>query len=177
MKLDTLFRRIETRVDCPPLGAVLRGEADVSDLPTGCLPWSKLDPNRPPRLVQSGGQMYATVRPKAPEFVVQGRKVIVIRWIWQHLHSLEGQFRLINQCGNALCINPLHWEAQATKQEEHEAVPEPIYSAEWTEEDVQDMVELCFTRHQITSIEELEGAPREMIQTYLTVIGKGHLLE
>lgn len=191
MKLSTLARRLAEKTGTPILEKVVLGEEPIEALPSDCMPWEgAVDGIRDPRLALRrtySGEVYSEKRLDRPSPVIkfQGKKLRVVRLIFQLIQKPDYEYRLIRTCeDHPRCVNPLHYSVQRIgTPEQGPEVEEPTISSDWLQIDVDELLEFLFLEASPTSLEEVmahpfmeEGPPIEMVRDGLINMNKEHLL-
>lgn len=212
MKIETLANRIVEKTGCPEIKEVLLGNGGKEMLPEKCIIWSgAMNGRYTARIKLNRDHNYlpypALVRDvPRPVIMFQGKRRAVYSILFESVTSFEpGSYRLTNSCGNIRCVNPIHYtieifqtrNAQVSGSNQtgdgvsnNDPVLEellqngpPELSADWTFEDVEEVLEFTLDRHCPTTWEELieinpdlSEAPVEMLSRVLTKIRKPHLM-
>lgn len=187
MKLETLARRIAQKTDTPELEKLL---LEGGDIPTKCMPWTG-----------------ATIRPAGGDFRLkmgrdynnvavpamvmdrpygkirwQGKIMMVHRLVFQLIIKPDFEYYMRDQCGNSLCVNPMHWEIIPLSSNPPAPPPPEVIEETWTEQEVEEMLDYLLFKNEvkswddIISHEAMEGAPPEMLEAQLAKWWKAHLL-
>lgn len=185
MRFELFAQRLAERCDTPELAPVLLGEASPETLPTSCMIWTGArrgglekprirSLRRTPTMVRD--HPYGVVRWK-------GKEVRVHRLIFQLITRPDYEYRLSSRCGVALCVNPLHWEVHRIDQRVGGAsFQEPDFDEDWTLKDVEQLLEIAFTHHDLRTREDvlncptLLDVPRDLLDEGLKLIRKDHML-
>lgn len=182
MKLEHYARRLAQKTGTPILEDIILEKKRVNDLPHNCMPWSGA------RTFSSSHRLRTKVvrdydrRPyKHPVvetpyglIVVEGRRLLVHRYIFMLVMKSPAEFNMRNECGNTLCCNLLHWSVRGMSillpAREAEPIGDFNYDDEpWTQKDVNWLLDQALSNYTPTTWEELIGldlmqdCPHEMV--------------
>ncbi|MCU9840568.1 hypothetical protein OEZ49_22740 [Ruegeria sp. WL0004] len=194
MKLETLAKRIAKKSRTPALEKIVLGQGTVQDLPDTCIIWhgAASGKNGHRQRMRRGydNMPYTGISfdHRRPVINFQKKTYQIPRLLFEKLHDKPFPFRFHQLCATEMCINPLHFEPRKVNLfgyepfRDFEAPPEePIYSEEWGQEDVKEIVEIALTEStplnwsELMSLPIMEGAPEKQVAAYLQSIGKPHL--
>lgn len=195
MKLQTLAKRIAGKSDTPALEKIVLGQGSVQDLPDQCIIWkgATSGKNRHRSRMRRGydNMPYLGIAFDRPRPVINFQKTTyhVPRLLFEKLHDRPFPFRFYQLCATERCINPLHFEPRQINLRDCEPFSdiearnaEPVYSDEWTKEDVTEVVELALAEStprnwsELMGLPIMEDAPEKMVADYLLCINKPHLM-
>lgn len=179
MKLEQYARRLAKKTGTPVLEEIILGKRTMKDLPAECMPWTgrKTISNsrlRPKIERDHNKRPYKTLVPETPYglIIVEGKRLLVHRYIFVLLKKPFYEFTMRNHCGNTLCCNPMHWLVHG----EPEPVPFPheeaflaALEADWTQSDVNWTIDQALAKYSLTSWEDvinnvmLEECPHDML--------------
>lgn len=183
MKLETLAKRIALRANCPELeGYILTGDFP----PLGdCILWTGYCiPTQPGTFMHRhrDGTIYPVFRRPAPIIRFQGAQHRVPRLLHKLANKLgpEDEFEMKPLCGHNLCVNPRHWQTTEPEPEPEVVVLEANYSEDWTDEDIEEVLDMVLIKNpqswdEIINDEILEDAPPDMVRACLIKLNKEHL--
>lgn len=191
MRIEILARRLAEKTDTPILEQVVLGTAPVTDLSMECILWQgSVDGNfEGSRIRKTRGRDNGVYPSKvrgyaSPVIRWQGKKIAVHRLIYQLLHQPDFEFRMRCDCRTPLCVNPLHWTSHQIEKEEPDPdeVADFLFNSDWTEEEVEEIIEILLTEQSpqcwqdVVGAPILEGAPDNIIRETLLKLNRGHLL-
>ena len=156
MRFELLVKRVASKVGVPVLEDVLCKRRPLSDLPIECIPWPGA--NTGFKMIRAKGYVgYSSFIKPYALIGVKGKKEYLHRWMFQTLLGLEGDFRLENQCGNTLCINPLHWKLH--EREIEQELPEFEYDPdeEWTQPVVNALFDQAVASYSMTCWDDVKN--------------------
>jgi hypothetical protein len=194
MKLSTLIKRLAEKTDTPILEQVLLGEKGIEELPQTCILWTGSCGNKGRTRVKlkrdsmNRTQMVTEKEYQDVRVMFQGQRIRVPRLIFQLMFKPNYEYRLYRVCGGEdTCVNPLHWKMKRVEKEDTSLPPEPeiepvMMGLEWTQEEVDEILELIFDQSVPRSFEELmqhdfleDSPPEEMIRIGLQKMNKDYL--
>jgi hypothetical protein len=189
MKIETLAKRIGEKTNCPELEQALLGKISYMDLPEGCLIWTgsvSNFKNRPRvklcRTHTKQVNVRVVLEPQRAQIKFEGRRQYVQRIVFKMLIKPDVDFRLINTCGNTLCVSPTHWSPRFSEiLIPVDEIPDSIFDL--TEEEADTLVELMLAHETCPSNWDevlvhvyMEDVPPKMIEEMLQEKRKFHLL-
>lgn len=153
MKPETWHRRIGSKSH-PAIEDLLNGEITIDDLPVDCMPWQGKRTKEGQRVqkFRSGpdasiGFSYSMYRAYGIA-IHQGHQILVHRWIYEQVFGPLGDLKLENHCSNTTCVNPKHWVVQGRAQEVEDEEDEPLPDQPWTEDEVEQVLDIFFMYHE-----------------------------
>lgn len=194
MKLETLAKRLAAKTNTPILEKVVLGQAPISDLPSECMIWTGAalyaKKRAKPRTLRSprDGLRMDMIEDERPVGIIRHGKtekgnpktISVHRLIFTLAMNPQFEFRMWNDCGQPCCVNPMHFEVQETTSTVPEP-PAPEVNTDWTEDDLEELLEFILAEQDPRSWEDiignpdLEGAPEFMVRDVLKRMNKEHL--
>ncbi|GGA29941.1 hypothetical protein [Neptunicoccus cionae] len=199
MKIEILAKRVAQKTKSPILEKLILGEVGRDDLPENCMIWTGASTGRSgPRMRYKRGYdniPELTIIMDRPRPVVNfsGKRHSVNRLLFDFATKLDYPYRLESSCGEAMCVNPVHYlpkairpggfAAQETCDMELSQVQDgPAFVEDpWTLQEVGEFVETALEEHSPTSWQSLieltflGEVPHVLIDEYLKKIGKDHL--
>jgi hypothetical protein len=189
MKIETLAKRIGDKTNCPELEQALLGNISYMDLPSGCIVWTGgvSNPKNVSRIKLCRTHTKSVVtrviyEPPRAHIIYEGRRQYVQRLVFELLVKPEVEFRLINNCGNTLCVSPTHWSPRLKEVAVpiHE-IPDSVFDL--TDEEANTLIEMMLGHDivprnwsEVLAHPYMEDVPEHMIQTMLRDKNKPHLL-
>lgn len=186
MKFETLAKRLAEKTGTPELEKIILGEGALSDLPTTCMIWTGACDNE-----FTGYRLRTTYVAKGiikkqeavkscpvPILRWQKKKRLVRRLIFQLLTKADYEYRLVSQCKNHKCVNPLHLEIQNPPSN-----PDDIpYTTEWDFKAMEELVEMLLTEQtprnwqDVINAPLMDGVPLDLLEDVLRKLNRRHLL-
>lgn len=189
MKLLTLAKRLAEKTNTPALEKVVLGELPVTELPMDCMVWTGAKyggPRRGPRTHRSvrDGLRIEVVENERFYGVIrwQKKRIAVRRLLFLLINKPDYEFRMFNECGVDLCVNPLHHRVENVDPPE-EPVEEPSEDpdADWLLSEVAEIIEIVLLEHEPKSWDDVvaypltQDVPHDMMREVLTQMNKRHL--
>lgn len=198
MKLEHYAKRLATKTGTPVLEKVILRKRPVTALPAKCMPWTGRKTIREARIRvkmerDHFGRPYKMAVPEQPYglITVEGKRLLVHRYILMLINRPNYEFTMRNECGNTLCCNPMHWTIviprhsglpSATEEVPHYDAFLAALHADWSQEDVNTRLDQALASYSLTNWEELITSallldcPHDMLKVALRAFRKPHLL-
>lgn len=183
MRREILHKRIGEKAH-PSLTPLLNGEIGLEDLPSVCMIWKGRQTRENPRIkrFRSGpaftpGLCHTMQRPFGM-ITVDKKTKVVHRYVYETVRGSLDDHKLANLCGNTLCVNPRHWKGpEVIEKQSFEDLPEPPEEEPWTEQEVEQLLDIYLVRYDTLDLNhpDIAPIPRPLLRTVLDHMGKNHL--
>lgn len=179
MKLEQYARRLAEKTGTPELEPIILGDLPLTALPDRCMPWTGLKTTKERRvrkkMIRDGdNRPYQGGVIDSPYGIIQveGRQILVHRYIFMLLVKPGYEFTLHNECGNTLCCNPMHWTPKGQAVPTERPDPDGFYydpDEPWKQTEVNSLLDQAIALYEFHNWEELINTnllidcPRDMI--------------